>query len=53
MQQGQQGDGEHEKSEKELKREAADCKRCERWRDELTRESEYTVHVHAALNTEC
>ncbi|GAA5960684.1 hypothetical protein JCM3765_007288, partial [Sporobolomyces pararoseus] len=40
MQEGHlEGGGMQEKSEKELKREAADCKRCERWRDELTRES--------------
>ncbi|GAA6010215.1 hypothetical protein JCM11491_005395 [Sporobolomyces phaffii] len=34
MQQGQSDAPEHDP-----KREAADCKRCERWRDELTRES--------------
>ncbi|GAA5913282.1 putative metalloprotease [Sporobolomyces salmoneus] len=39
MQQGQPAGGAQEKTEQELKREAADCKRCERWRDELTRES--------------
>lgn len=30
-----------EKSEADLKREAKECKRCERWRDDLTKESEY------------
>lgn len=40
MQQGQSEDETAAKTEKDLKREAADCKRCERWRDELTRESE-------------
>ncbi|GAA5838936.1 hypothetical protein JCM3766R1_004533 [Sporobolomyces carnicolor] len=39
MQQGQSEDETAAKTEKDLKREAADCKRCERWRDELTRES--------------
>ena len=39
MQQGQTKE-EAEKSEIDLKRELADCKRCEKWRDELVRESE-------------
>ncbi|GAA5858261.1 hypothetical protein JCM1840_001119 [Sporobolomyces johnsonii] len=35
-----QQDGEQpEKSDKDLKREMQDCKRCEKWRDELARES--------------
>ncbi|GAA6058605.1 hypothetical protein JCM10212_004016 [Sporobolomyces blumeae] len=37
MQQGQSAD--EVKTDKEIKREQADCKRCERWRDELARES--------------
>ena len=44
MQQGQPKE-EAEKSESELKRELADCKRCEKWRDELVRESE-SPHTH-------
>ncbi|GAA5936277.1 putative metalloprotease [Sporobolomyces koalae] len=39
MQEGQPAEGAQPKTEQELKRDAADCKRCERWRDELTRES--------------
>ncbi|GAA5827396.1 hypothetical protein JCM5353_001459 [Sporobolomyces roseus] len=38
MQQGQPK-GQEERTESELKREMADCKRCEKWRDELVRES--------------
>ncbi|GAA5821409.1 hypothetical protein JCM11251_004609 [Rhodosporidiobolus azoricus] len=34
-----QGLDEGEKSEKQLRQEAAECKRCEKWRDELARES--------------
>lgn len=30
-----------EKTADELKREAKECKRCEKWRDDLTKESEF------------
>lgn len=33
------------RTEKELKREKNECKRCENWRDELTRESECDCDV--------
>ncbi|GAA6000213.1 hypothetical protein JCM10207_007909 [Rhodosporidiobolus poonsookiae] len=35
----QQQQPEQDKSEADLKREAAECRRCEKWRDELARES--------------
>lgn len=35
-----------EKSEKELKQDARECKRCEKWRDDLVKESELGIKGH-------
>lgn len=47
----QQGiDSEGEKSDEQLKRERADCRRCEKWRDELARDSALPLPlVHSVL----
>jgi len=41
--QPKEGEAVPEKTEADLKREAKECKRCERWRDDLTKESESRV----------